>query len=205
MNRLAQFSTPAQIAQFELYLSMLVEYNRRFNLTAIVERDAVIVKHFLDSLTLLDFLPKEPIKLIDIGSGAGFPGAPLKIVRPDIELTMLDGTMKKILFLRALIDALELKNARAVHGRAENLTKEFKGVFDVAVARAVADIGGLVKYAAPLLKKDGCFYALKGGDPLSELKNAEKIIRKMNCEVSAVHYLSLYEYRRSIIEVRLIK
>lgn len=161
---------------FQKYLDLLLEWNEKFNLTAITKPEEVWTKHFLDSLTVLEALPKSAKKIIDIGSGAGFPGLPLAIVRPDLDITLLEATGKKVKFFGAVIKGLGLKNVRALHGRAED--KIGASQYDVVLARAVALLPVLWNYAYPLLKKGGALVAMKkqGGSKEIDKKFILKIV-----------------------------
>ena len=165
---------PAQAEQFQTYMELLLEWNEKMNLTAITDPDEVVEKHFLDSLTLLSWPKlKQGAKVIDVGTGAGFPGIPLKIMRPDIDLTLLDGTMKRLNFLGEVCAALKL-SARRVHKRAEEagLDKTMRERYDLAAARAVASLPVLAEYCLPLIKMKGHFIAMKGPGAAEELKEA---------------------------------
>lgn len=165
---------PAQTEQFQTYMELLLEWNEKMNLTAITDPQEVVEKHFLDSLTLLTWDKlKQGAKVIDVGTGAGFPGIPLKIMRPDIDLTLLDGTQKRLNFLGEVCTALKL-SARRVHKRAEEagLDKTMRERYDLAVARAVAFFPVLAEYCLPLIKMKGHFIAMKGPGAAEELKEA---------------------------------
>ena len=167
--------TPAQAKQFQTYLELLLEWNEKMNLTAITDPAEVQEKHFLDSLTLLTCCKiKEGAKVIDVGTGAGFPGIPLKILRPDIQLTLLDGLNKRLVFLGEVCSALGME-AERVHKRAEEagLDKKMRESFDVATARAVASLNILSEYCLPLVKMKGFFLAMKGPGAQEELEQAE--------------------------------
>ena len=167
--------TPAQAKQFQTYLELLLEWNEKMNLTAITDPAEVQEKHFLDSLTLLTCCKiKEGAKVIDVGTGAGFPGIPLKILRPDIQLTLLDGLNKRLVFLGEVCSALGME-AERVHKRAEEagLDKKMRESFDVATARAVAPLNILSEYCLPLVKMKGFFLAMKGPGAQEELEQAE--------------------------------
>ena len=145
--------TPAQAEQFQAYMELLLDWNEKINLTSITEPEQVVEKHFLDSLTLLDWKNlKQGAKVIDVGTGAGFPGIPLKIMRPDIELTLLDGTQKRLNFLGEVCRGLKLQ-AHLVHKRAEEAgrDKTMRERFDLATARAVAALPTLAEYCMPLV------------------------------------------------------
>lgn len=149
--------SPAQVEQFQIYLDLLLERNTVMNLTAITDPEEAVIKHFVDSLTLLKALEiKKNAKVIDVGTGAGFPGIPLKIMRPDIELTLLDSLNKRLVFLREVCDAIGIE-AETIHKRAEEAGKDTKlrESFDVATARAVANMNILAEYCIPLIKMKG--------------------------------------------------
>lgn len=166
--------TPRQGEQFQTYFQMLLAWNEKMNLTAITDPEEVVEKHFLDSLTLLLACPvKEGAKVIDVGTGAGFPGVPLKILRPDVQLTLLDSLNKRLVFLGEVLAALDLSGER-IHKRAEEagLDKKLRESFDLAVARAVAGLPVLCEYCLPLVKMKGTFAAMKGPGAQEELEQA---------------------------------
>ena len=166
----------ARSASFDTYYRLLTEWNEKFNLTAITERNAVYVKHFADSL-LGEYLVPENATLLDIGAGAGFPSLPIKIVRDDVTLTMVDSLKKRVNFLSCLIDELKLEKTTALHARAEDLN--CRGSYDCVVARAVAPLNTLCEYCLPFVKTGGIFIAYKAGDCEEETaaaKNAVKIL-----------------------------
>ena len=170
--------TPEQAQQFQTYMELLLEWNEKINLTSITEPDQVVEKHFLDSMTLLLWKKlKQGAKVIDVGTGAGFPGIPLKILRPDVDLTLLDGTMKRLNFLGEVCTALKL-SARRVHKRAEEagLDKTMRERYDLATARAVALLNVLAEYCLPLVKMKGYFIAMKGPGAAQELEEAENAL-----------------------------
>lgn len=173
--------SPAQAEQMELYLKLLLEWNEKLNLTAITDPAEAAEKHFADSLTLLSHCKlKQGAKVIDIGTGAGFPGLPLKIMRPDLQLTLLDGMNKRLNFLGEVCTALGITALR-VHKRAEEvgLDKNMRESFDVVVARAVAPLNVLSEYCLPLVKMKGFFLAMKGpgaGEELEQAGNAMRIL-----------------------------
>ena len=150
-----------QSSVFELYLKELIAWNEKFNLTAITDPDEIREKHFADSLLLDRVIQLTDQSVVDIGAGAGFPGLPLKIVHPGIKLTLLDSVGKKVEFMKHLIKVLELKETAAIWARAEDHAKEHRGSFDLAVARAVADLRTLSEYCLPLVKVGGLFVAWK--------------------------------------------
>lgn len=173
--------TPTQASQFEIYLNLLLEWNEKVNLTAITDPGEVAEKHFVDSLTLLSHCKiKERAKVIDVGTGAGFPGLPLKIVRPDIQLTLLDGLNKRLNFLGGVCAALGLE-AERVHKRAEEagLDHKMRESFDVVTARAVAPLNILCEYCLPLVKMKGFFIAMKGPGAEKELEQAANALETL--------------------------
>ncbi|MBQ4105910.1 MAG: 16S rRNA (guanine(527)-N(7))-methyltransferase RsmG [Clostridia bacterium] len=166
------------VGRFEIYYRMLVDYNTRMNLTAITEEQEVIVKHFCDSLYILSkFRIKEGASVIDVGTGAGFPGLPLLIARPDIKLTLLDGLGKRLQFLSDVLGELGL-SAEIVHSRAEEsaVDTDYRQKFDIATSRAVARLNVLCEYCLPYVKKGGAFIAMKGPAATEELSESKKAI-----------------------------
>lgn len=166
-------------SKLNVYAEFLVEYNNKVNLTAITRPDEILVKHFADSIKLAELIdiPKNA-SLIDVGTGAGFPSVPLKLYRPDIKLTLLDSLQKRIAFLEELTDKLEIE-AELIHERAENVSKlpEYREKFDVATARAVANMSLLSELCIPFVKTGGIFAAMKGpGEDVSLGYNAVKIL-----------------------------
>lgn len=179
--------TPQQAGQFQIYLELLTEWNLKMNLTALKEPEEIAEKHFLDSILVLKYLEiPQGAKLIDVGTGAGFPGVPLKILRPDLNLTLMDGLNKRLIFLKELLHTLSLR-AELVHLRAEEGGRkpEYRERFDVATARAVARLPVLCEYCLPFLKIGGTFAAMKGPDVKGELAGAEKAVRLLGCEMVA--------------------
>lgn len=188
--------------QFDRYTELLLEYNQKFNLTAIVNPDEIKIKHYLDSLTGAEFI-KENASVIDVGSGAGFPAIPLKIYRNDLKITMLDSLNKRVNFLNLVVKELGLSDANAVHFRAEDAGKtELRESFDFAVARAVADMAVLSEYTLPFVKIGGKLIAYKG-DVDEELKNSERAINILGGKLEKVNKFALPDgSKRSIIIVK---
>lgn len=177
--------TPAQLAQFDLYAQLLVEWNEKMNLTAITDPQEIVVKHFVDSLTLLTAVtPPQNATLADVGTGAGFPSVPVHIVRPDLRLTLIDSLQKRLTFLAALSQALGQQNT-CVHARAEDAgrTAPHREAYDLVTARAVANLRELAEYCLPLVKVGGQFVALKGGELAEELAGAQKAIATLGGRV----------------------
>ena len=156
------------LVAFETYYQELTAWNQRFNLTAITDREGVLVRHFLDSLSCFKALPwadmAEGARIIDVGTGAGFPGIPLKIVCPGMQLTLLEATRKKVTFLEHMVRTLELEAVKVIHGRAEELGRDptHREQYDWALARAVVDMPALAEYLLPLLRVGGAMLAQKG-------------------------------------------
>lgn len=189
--------TDTQLNQFKYYGELLFEWNKKFNLTAI-PAEGYVTKHFLDSLSAATVLPREKfIRLIDIGSGAGFPGIPLKIVYPEIEVTLIDARNKKVSFLEHVIGELKLSNARAVHGRAEDLSKMFSKRFTIAISRALGSLEQFIGYAKPFLEDGGYALAMKGPKGEEDIKNAPPGLKK-NCKLYEVE-VPFLEERRYIV------
>jgi 16S rRNA (guanine527-N7)-methyltransferase len=171
---------------FDNYLKELLEWNEKFNLTAITDPDEIRRKHFEDSLLLLQVIKLTNESVIDVGAGAGFPGIPLKIVCPDIHLTLIDSTRKKVDFMNHVISTLGLKDTAAVWARAEEYAGDHREKFDVAVSRATAKLNVLCGYCLPFLKSGGMMAAYKGEKIEEEIKSAEPALRKWGGEFKAV-------------------
>ena len=191
-----------QIIKFYDYMNLLIEWNEKINLTAITKPEEIIVKHFIDSLTIAKYI-KENAKIIDVGTGAGFPGIPLKIYRNDIEVTLLDSLNKRINFLNDVIEKIELKNIRAIHGRAEEVAhnKEYREKFDIATSRAVANMATLSEYLIPFVKVKGIVIAMKGPDVEQEMNESKKAINLLGAQVTSIEEFNLpnTEIKRNIV------
>ena len=167
--------SPAQLDQFSRYADLLIEWNLRFNLTSIVDLRDIVIKHFLDSLSAARSIPPGPIKLIDVGAGAGLPGLAIKLVRPDIALTLLEATRKKCDFLKAVVDDLQLTPVQIVNGRAEEAGRaaEHREAYDIAMARGVAAMPTLLEYLLPFVQVGGLTIAQKSKEVLNDVQHAE--------------------------------
>lgn len=193
------------IAKFETYYSALVEWNNKCNLTAITDRNDVIVKHFIDSLLGASYIAPDST-VIDIGAGAGFPSLPLAIALPTCRFDMVDSTNKKILFLEYIIKQLDLNNAFAFHARAEDFITDRRAIYDIALARAVAPLPILLEYLAPYVKVGGKLIAYKGDNYAAELKASDYALHLLGCELDRVDSLSLAdEYSRNMIIINKVK
>lgn len=171
---------------FTVFKRLLKEWNEKINLTAIKEDREVDIKHFLDSLSIISLeLIRDNDKIIDIGTGGGFPGIPIKIVRKNTEITLLDGLNKRLKFLDIVIENLGLKKINTIHGRAEDFgkNKEYREKYDVAVSRAVAPLNILCEYCMPFVKKGGIFIAMKGPKGKDELEESFRAIELLGGEV----------------------
>ena len=169
-----------QKEQLNLYGNLLLEWNEKINLTAITLPEEVLYKHFFDCILFFKHLnPCEKASLVDVGTGAGFPGLVLKIIRPDIRVTLLDSLNKRLIFLNDVIEKLNLKEIETVHLRAEEAGKSkiHREKYDIATARAVATLPVLLEYCTPLIKKDGVFLAMKGPSVREEIKNCENSLK----------------------------
>lgn len=185
--------TEEQLDRFDIYFRLLVEWNEKINLTAITDPQGVAVKHFADSLSLLSKLDiPENARVIDVGTGAGFPGIVLKIVRPDIELTLLDSLKKRFLFINELLNKLGLA-AECIAGRAEEYGQdlEMRECFDLCVSRAVARLNILSEYCLPFVRLSGKFVAFKGGGSDEEIQNSKKAIQTLGGKLIKIHSFEL--------------
>ncbi len=193
-----------QIESFEKYYDLLVFYNSKFNLTAITEREEVIKKHFIDSALGVDNLVGN--KLIDIGSGGGFPAIPIKIMKNDLSVILLEATGKKCEFLKTVIKELNLENIEVINNRAETLAKDvlFREKFDLCTARAVARLNTLLEYCMPFIKVGGNFVAYKG-DVEEELKQATNAIKLLGGKEKEVKSYTLDGAKRSLVIIEKIK
>lgn len=190
-----------QKADFEEYAKLLVEWNEKINLTAITEKREIAVKHFIDSISLLKYADiKDNISLIDIGTGAGFPGIPLKIMRNDIELTLLDSLNKRLIFLDEVCNRIGI-SARLIHARAEDggQKAELREQYDAVVSRAVANLPALCEYCMPYVKVGGIFVSMKGSDGKNELEASDNAIALLGGKTEKIETLILPDNSTRII------
>ena len=193
-----------QAEMFFKYMNLLLEWNEKINLTAITDEEEVIVKHFVDSITISKYIPTGT-SLIDVGTGAGFPGIPLGIIRNDLEIVLLDSLQKRINFLEVVIRELGLENIKTVHARAEEFGKnnKYREKFDVATSRAVANLSTLSEYLLPLVKVGGVVICMKGCAIEEELNNSKKAINVLGGKVTWVFEFNLpkTDIKRNIVLV----
>ena len=200
--------TDKQASLFKEYYEILIETNKVMNLTAVTEFEDVVRKHFIDSIMIGRVLDVEKIRsVVDIGTGAGFPGLPLKIVYPHITLTLVDSLGKRVRFLQAVVDRLELTDTVAVHSRSEDLArdKKYREKFDLCTARAVATMNVLSEYCLPYVKEGGYFSAYKSGNIVEEIENAGKAITVLGGKIENADIFDFYDMKRSIVLVKKIK
>lgn len=207
MQKIGFSLTDFQIQQFYHYYAMLVETNKVMNLTAITEFEQVVEKHFVDSVIApAELFHVEQLRMIDVGTGAGFPGIPLKIMYPNLRITLLDSLNKRIRFLGQVVEQLCLENVTLIHGRAEDIARnlQHREQYDLCVSRAVANLSTLSEYCLPFIKKQGLFVAYKSGSYQEELKQAERSIRILGGKVEKTTEFSLpgSDLGRSMIWIR---
>ena len=194
-----------QIAQFNLYYELLTAKNKVMNLTAITEYNDVVKKHFIDSMMISRVLDMKKINsLCDVGTGAGFPGIPLKIVYPHLHLTLVDSVGKRVNFLSEVVEKLGLEDVEAIHSRTEDLAhnSKYREKYDLVTARAVASMNVLAEYCIPYAKIDGYFAAYKSGNIEEEIENAKNAVKTLGGKIEKMDMFELYEMGRSIVLIR---
>ncbi len=187
------------------YMNLLLEWNEKINLTAITDEKEIILKHFIDSFTINKFINSGD-KMLDIGTGAGFPGLPIKIIRAEVDVFLMDSLNKRINFLNEVIESLQLKNIEAFHSRAEEMAKnnKFREKFDVVTSRAVAKLNILLEYMLPYTKVNGKCLCMKGPNIEEEIKEAEKALKILGGEIEKIEKIILPDsnIERKIIIIR---
>lgn len=197
-----------QYNQYVTYYEMVVEKNKVMNLTGITEFDEFIDKHYIDSLSIVNAVDIHQVQsAIDVGTGAGFPGIPLKIAFPNLRMTLADSLNKRILFLQEVIEELGLKDIEALHARAEELgkNKEYREKFDLVVSRAVANLSSLEEYCVPFVKIGGNFISYKSGEIEEEVANAKNATFLLGGKIKEVYKFDLYEQKRSFVVIDKVK
>lgn len=183
-----------QIEQFYKYMNLLIEWNEKMNLTAITEPKEIILKHFIDSITILKYIDDNS-KLVDVGTGAGFPGVPLSIMNPTLKITLVDSLNKRLIFLQEVVKELNLKNIEIVHTRAEEFgqNKNYREKFDIATSRAVANLATLSEYLVPLVKIGGKIISMKASNAKEEINDAQKAIEVLGGKIEKIEEFDLPE------------
>ena len=186
-----QFSVE-QLERFFTYMELLIEWNEKINLTAIIEPEEIILKHFIDSITILKEI-KDGGTLVDVGTGAGFPGIPLSIMNPTIKITLVDSLNKRLIFLQEVINQLKLENVEIVHARAEEFgqNKKYREKFDIATSRAVANLSTLSEYLIPLVKIDGKVISMKASAAQEEINEAKNAIKILGAKIEKIDEFNL--------------
>ena len=181
-----------QMDKFYKYMNLLIEWNEKINLTAIIEPNEIILKHFIDSITILKDI-KDGSIVVDVGTGAGFPGIPLSIMNPTLKITLVDSLNKRLIFLQEVINELDLKNVELVHARAEEFgrNKKYREKFDIATSRAVANLATLSEYLLPLVKINGQAISMKAGNASQEIEDAKKAIKTLGGNINNIEEFKL--------------
>lgn len=208
LNKINLVLNDKQINDFYVYMLELLEWNKNVNLTAITEENEVIQKHFIDSLTILKYINDDD-KIIDVGTGAGFPGIPLKISNNKLDITLLDSLNKRILFLDNVIKKLSLNNIKTIHSRVEDagINSLYREKFDIATSRAVAQLNVLLEYLLPLVKVGGKCICMKGGNVEEELSNSTRALEVLGGKIEKIESFDLpnSDIKRNVIIVKKIK
>ncbi|WMC91095.1 16S rRNA (guanine(527)-N(7))-methyltransferase RsmG [Kineothrix sp. MB12-C1] len=205
-----------QISQFIKYYELLIEWNSFMNLTAITDFDEILKKHFIDSLSIVkafdemkEDIRSKKVRLIDVGTGAGFPGIPLKIAFPNFDITLLDSLHKRIKFLDEVVNQLSLVRISPIHGRAEDYAKpdKLREKYDLCVSRAVANLSTLSEYCLPFVKKEGLFISYKSEKLIEELREAEKAVSILGGKIENQIYFPLpsSDINRNLLIIKKIK
>lgn len=200
-----------QLSMLSSFYEMLVEKNKVMNLTGITEWDDVVLRHYIDSISISEIMNLNDFrgKVLDLGTGAGFPGIPLKIIFPNLQITLFDSLNKRIRFLQEVIDELELKNIEAIHGRAEEFGKnsDYREQYDLVVSRAVANIATLSEYCLPFVKVGGSFISYKTDSIEEEISNSGKAVSILGGKIERVEHFTLpnTDMERSLLQIKKIK
>ena len=197
-----------QISKFYKYMNMLIEWNEKINLTAIIEPNEIILKHFIDSLTIYKDIPNK-LSVVDVGTGAGFPGIPLAIMNESLKFTLVDSLNKRLIFLQEVINELNLKNVELVHARAEEFgqNKKYREKFDISTSRAVANLSTLSEYLIPLVKENGKIICMKASEAEEEIEQSKKAINVLGGTIKNVETFDLpqSDIGRTIITIEKTK
>lgn len=196
--------TSLQEEKFKIYYDFLVEENKKYNLTAITELDEVYIKHFYDSTMMMKFVDLEGKRLCDIGSGAGFPSIPLKIIIPSLRVTIIEPTLKRVNFLKELVKRLELDNVEIICARAEDIISDYRESFDIVTARAVSNLRMLLELTIPFVRVGGSLVSYKGVSYNEEIIESKNALQKLNSKVIYIHKYNLLNEmgKRYLIEIK---
>lgn len=194
-----------QTEQFFEYMNLLIEWNEKMNLTAITDPEEIILKHFIDSITILKEI-EDNSKIVDVGTGAGFPGIPLSIMNPTLKITLVDSLNKRLIFLQEVVNKLQLKNIEIVHARAEEFgqNKKYRESFDISTSRAVANLSTLSEYLIPLVKVGGKVISMKAADAQQEINEAKKAVEVLGGIIEKIDEFNLpqSDIGRTVIIIR---
>ena len=206
LNKINIRADNIQIENFYKYMNLLVEWNEKINLTAITEPKEVILKHFIDCITVLRYIENDK-KIVDVGTGAGFPGIPLNIMNNKSDYTLVDSLNKRIKFLDEVINILELKRINIVHSRIEDFSKNKKEFYDIATSRAVASLNVLLEYLLPLVKVGGICICMKGSNVQEEIQNSKKALQVLGGKIEKIEKIVLpdSDITRNIVIIKKIK
>lgn len=198
-----------QISELYLYKDLMKEWNQKVNLTAIEDEKEIVIKHFIDSLSILPYIENKPLRIIDVGTGAGFPGIPIKIAYNNTKVHMLDSLKKRVDFLNLVIDDLKLVGIEALHGRAEDAgcLTEHRETYDISVSRAVSSLPVLIEYCLPFLKVGGMFIAMKGSSVKEEINSAKRALRELGGVIEDIKEITLpfTDMKRTIILIKKVQ
>nr|MCR5421002.1 16S rRNA (guanine(527)-N(7))-methyltransferase RsmG [Lachnospiraceae bacterium] len=188
INKIGLECSDDQVYKFLKYYEHLIEWNKNINLTSITDFNDVLLKHFIDSILICSFIDLKGKNIIDIGTGAGFPGIPLKIIEPECNIVLLDSLNKRIKFLDFIINDLNLSGIKTIHGRAEDYARniDYRYCFDISVSRAVANLNTLSEYCIPFLKKGGIFISYKSDKSDEEINNCKNALKVLCSEISYI-------------------